>query len=630
MKLKVRWRSTVVSLLILVTTLSGCGSEKNQYRGAKEIAWSTGVNAENQYDNSLFYANDYESIPSCADPFILYDDDGWAYLYYTETSGGVLEAYRTQNFANWEFLGPVYERDSGYWGVGRFWAPKVAKNPADGKYYMYTSCSGTGEIGLPEGTSLDSKSPVFAPETKDRLHLTVLVSDSPSGPFKEWTGERPNVVKYYHGKEIGKGDTVTLTSGPIFDFANAPAGWETNKEYFESNGTNVFAQLDPYPFFDEDGTLYLYFTRSNDQNGSLNKQGTWGVKMMDMVTPDYSTLTRLIEPGYMTIGGEKSPNSMDHDAVNEGCYVQRHTTVKPDGTEVDMYYLTYSRNGYGDPYYSACLAVADSPLGFAKGSAEAKNGGFAKVPAEHGNPVHVINDAYDMFEATGNGMFFNIGDEEFIVSLATATNRTDKITQSRNLVIDRIVWEYNDTLGYDIPHSNGPTQASLQPVPAVYSGYKDIAGEANVTVENICDGYDKNNLTDGYVTIHSRDIAKEVLFNKDGVEITLEFDEPRAVRAVMVYNSCDVNNAFSKIDAIVFENDGERKIIRDVEFPEAYLTDDPQNGGNIRPGGAAVAEFDEMQVTKITIVITEKLVEFEEFLEDYLRIGISNIRILGK
>ncbi len=630
MRLKVKWKCIVAPLLILTITLSGCGSEKKQYRNAKEIAWSTGVNADNNYDNSLFYANDYESIPSCPDPFILYDDDGWAYLYYTETSGGVLEAYRTQNFANWEFLGPVYERESEYWGVGRFWAPKVVKNPTDNKYYMYTSCSGNGETGLPEGTSLDTNSPVFASEIRDRLHLTVLVSDSPSGPFKEWTGERPNVTKYYHGQEIGKGDTVTLTSGPIFDFANAPAGWESNKADFASNGTNIFAQLDPYPFFDKDGTMYLYFTRSNDLNSSLNKQGTWGVKMIDMVTPDYSTLTRLIEPGYMTIGGEKSPNSMDHDAVNEGCYVQHHITKKADGTEVAMYYLTYSRNGYGDPYYAACLAVADSPLGYAKGSAEAKNGGFAKVPPEHGNPIQVINDAYDMFEATGNGMFFKIGDEEFIVSLATATNRTDKTTKSRNLVIDRVVWEYNETLGYDIPHSNGPTQASLQPVPAVYSGYKDIAGEANVTVENMSGGCDKDALTNGYVTIHSRDVLKEVTFDGEGAEITLEFDEPRAVRAIMVYNSCDINSAFSKIDAIAFEGDGKQKVIRDVEFPETYLTGDPESGGNIRPGGAAVAEFDEMKVKKITIVITEKFVQFEDFLEEYQEIGISNIRILGK
>ncbi len=622
MRLKIRWKCLAMALVIAAAfSLSACGQEKI-------IPWSTGVNAEHDYDNSLFYSNDFEGIPSTPDPFILYDD-GWAYLYFTETGGGILEAYRSQNLANWEYLGVIYERNPSYWGVGRFWAPKVVKNPADGKYYMYTSCSGTGKIGLPEGTSLDSKSDLYASETMDRLHLTVLVSDSPAGPFTEWVGERPNIKKYYHGQEIGTGDTVTYTSGPIFDFANAPAGWETNKEHYANNGTNIFAQLDPYPFFDEDGTFYLYFTRSRDINDALHKQGTWGVRMIDMVTPDYTTLTRLIEPGYMTIGGERSPSSIDDNTVNEGCFMQRHTTVKPDGTEVSKYYLTYSRSGYGDPYYASCLAVADAPLGYPKGSKEAENGGFAKVPPEYGNPIQVINGNYDMFEATGNGMYFTMGDEQFIVSLATASNRTTPNVKSRNFVIDRVVWEYNEDLGWDIPHSNGPTQASLQPAPAVFSGYKDIAGEAAVTAENICDGSQKDNLVNGYVTIHSRDASKEVYFQKEGARITLEFDRPRNIRAVMVYNSHDINYAFSKIDAIVFENKGKKQVIRDIAFPQEYLTAAAEVGA-LRPGGAAVAEFEEIQAEKITITITGKFMEFEDFLEDYLKIAISNIRVLGE
>lgn len=617
----------VLSVLFAVTAFFGCNSRNEAYGDAKEIAWSDGYNDQGRYDSSLFYSNDFESVPVAADPYIFYED-GWFYLYSTEVSGGVLVGYRSRNLANWEYLGTIFQRQSNYWASACFWAPKVVKNPADGKYYMYTNCSGTGQIGLPEGTSLNSSSEVFAKQIEDRLHLTVLVADSPAGPFHEWTGKR-YIEKFYHGESLGwSEDEVTLTSGPIFDFANAPAAWETNKEHFESNGTNIFAQLDAYPFFDDDGTFYLYFVRSVDLNDRIGKHGVWGVKMLDMVTPDFNTLTRLTQPGYLTVGGERSPSSIDNSTINEGPCVRKHTTVKADGTKVSKYYLFYSRSGYGDPSYSACLALADSPLGYEKGSAEAENGGYVKLDPKYGNPVHMISN-HDMYNATGNAMYFSAEGEEFFVSLATVYNKTNPSVSVRNFIIDRMVWDYNDEIGFDIPHSNGPTQASLQPAPYVYSGYKDIAGDAKATATNIREGSSAESLTNGYVTIHERDEAKD-FYSTGSTEITLEFDTLRTVRAVMVYNSFNIDFAFKKIDYILLEGEKEKYIIRDVEYPEKYLTGLQELGGEMRAGGAAVAEFAELEVKRIRIGISEKFSMLGEILEDYAGIGISDIRILGK
>lgn len=621
-----------LSMLVWLTAFAGC----SQTGGMREIAWSDGVNAEGRYDNSLFYSNDFESVSVAPDPYIYYDDDGWFYLYSTEVTGGVLLGYRSRNLANWEYLGPIFQRSSSYWASGLFWAPKVVKNPADGKYYLYTSCAGTTQIGLPEGTSLSSSSEVFAKQTEDRLHLTVLVADSPAGPFHEWTGKR-QIQKFYHGEpQLNPDkndqnlwdDEVTLTSGPIFDFANAPAAWETNKEHFERNGTNVFAQLDAYPFFDDDGTFYLYFVRSIDMNDRIGKHGVWGVKMLDMVTPDFTTLTQLTQPGYLTPGGDRSPNSIDNTAVNEGPCVRRHTTKKADGTTVSKYYLTYSRSGYGDPRYSACLALADSPLGYAKGSEEAANGGFVKLDSKYGNPMHMISN-HDMYNATGNAMYFAAGGEEFLVSLATVYNNTNPAATSRNFIIDRIVWDYNEELGYDIPHSNGPTQASLQPAPYVFSGYKNIACEANVTATNMREGSSEKFLNDGYVTIHARDEEKD-FYSTGETEITLTFSSPRAVRAVMVYNSFNIDFAFKKIDSVLLEGEDGTYVIRDVAFPEKHLTGAVDMGGEIRPGAAAVAEFEELQVKRIRIKISEKISDIGEFIGEYAGIGITEIRVLGK
>lgn len=614
----------ILLLLFAVNAFYGCGQKKST-----EIAWSDGYNAHGRYDNSLFYSNDFESVPVAPDPYIFYED-GWFYLYSTEVSGGILVGYRSRNLANWEYLGAIYRRASNYWANGCFWAPKIVKNPADGKYYIYTNCSGTGQIGLPEGTSLNSDSEVFAKATEARLHLTVLVADSPAGPFREWTGKRI-IEKFYHGKSLGEAeDEVTLTSGPIFDFANAPAAWAVNKENYERNGTNVFAQLDAYPFFDDDGSFYLYFVRSVDDlhETRTGMHGVWGVKMKDMVTPDFNTLTQLTQPGFLTVGGSRSPGSVDDNTINEGPCVRKHTTTRADGTKVSKYYLSYSRSGYGDPKYSACLAIADSPLGYPKESLVAPNGGFVKLEPKYGNPMHMISN-HDLYNATGNAMYFSAGGEEFLVSLATVYNRTNPKTTSRNFIIDRIVWEYNEALGYDIPHSNGPTQASLQPAPYVYSGYRDIAGDAKVSATNMRERADVQALINGYVTIHERDSEKD-FYSTGSTEITLSFEAPRTVRAVMVYNSFNYDFAFKKIDYILLEGKNGSYIIRNVVYPESYLTGSEILGWEMRAGGAAVAEFEELEVSRITIKISEKFSKLDEQFEEYRGIGISNICILGK
>lgn len=623
-------KKIVYSLLVLILAFSFCSCAKksdDNTVGLTPLAWSDGVNDEGRYDNSLFYSNDFESVIVAADPYILYDD-GWFYLYSTETSGGVMVGYRSQNLANWEYLGEIFRKDPKYWATARFWAPKVVKNPADGKFYMYTCCStDSASVGFPEGTTAKNSSAIT-----DRLYLTVLVSDSPAGPFVEWTGKREKHVNYFHGEKLGAvGDEVTLTSGPMFDFAQSPAGWATNKDYFASNGTNIFAQLDACPFFDDNGDFYLYFVRSRDMNDNYGKQGVWGVKMLDMVTPDYETLTCLTQPGFISPGGEKSPSSIDDNAVNEGCFMQSHTTIKPDGTKEKKYYLTYSRSGFGDVNYSSCLAVADSPLGYEVGSSEAKNGGFVKLDPKYGNPYHMINSNYDMYTSTGNAMSFWADGEQFLVSLATVKNKTTPNRTSRNFIIDRVSWAYNEELGYDIPHSNGPTQGSLQPAPAVFSGYRNIAADATVKATNAKAGEDAAKLTDGFIAIHERDEDFDFHSAKGGMEITLEFSSAREVRAVMVYNTSNVIFAFSSIDYVILETENGKFIARDIEFPKRYLTEDISLGGTIRPGGAATLEFEAMKVKKITIKISQKFnTELEDIDEYYAGVAIADVKILGK
>ena len=66
----------------------------------------------------------------------------------------------------------------------------------------------------------------------------------------------------------------------------------------------------------------------------------FGVRMLDPVTPDLDTLVQLTKPYYKTVdGNEKHELSMKTGMVglDEGGYVQSHTTVRPDGTKVKKY-----------------------------------------------------------------------------------------------------------------------------------------------------------------------------------------------------------------------------------------------------------------------------------------------------
>ena len=112
---------------------------------------------------------------------------------------------------------------------------------------------------------------------------------------------------------------------------------------------------------------------------------------------------------------------------------------------------------------------------------------------------------------------------------------------------------------------------------------------------------------------------------------SLEFDTPRPVRAVMVYNSKNETDIFTSIDEIrlICEKGGKEKVyvIRDVPFPVERYANVTQAGEmtivrRLVPGATAYAEFDEVQVKRIEITIS--IPESNEC------VGISEIAVLGK
>ncbi len=97
--------------------------------------------------------------------------------------------------------------------------------------------------------------------------------------------------------------------------------------------------IDNSLFIDADGTPYLYFDRFND---GLN---VWVAELEeDLMTIRPSTLRPCI----------KRSQDWEFEGVNEGSFVIRHG---------DLYYMTYSGNGYTCPEYGIGVATAPSPLG---------------------------------------------------------------------------------------------------------------------------------------------------------------------------------------------------------------------------------------------------------------------------
>jgi hypothetical protein len=50
----------------------------------------------------------------------------------------------------------------------------------------------------------------------------------------------------------------------------------------------------------------------------------------------------------------------------------------------------------------------------------------------------------------------------------------------------------------------------------------------------------------------------------------------------------------------------------------------------LRPGGAAIAEFEELKVKKITIKVSEKFSDIGDMDDSMAGLAISDIQILGK
>lgn len=610
--MKKRIVSVGLAVLAAVTLLAaGCGEGKNYIKMSyyDEASYADGEDYSTINEN-LFYRN--ERKVDVADPCVVYVDDendadyGTYYLYGTTGNTGFF-CWKSDDLVNWEGVGyALLYRDlttpEGKAVSVDSWAPEVIYDGDADKWYMFFSST---------------------PKDSSNSYIPYIAEgDSPAGPF--------TLVDHI--------DSYTATDGtPLKDIENI----ETDNSYYyqrymtfdpyqmsqamENLGlgdmdatSDVLRAIDFHPYVDSaTGDKYLYF------NTSVNSY-IMGIKMNSWAEPDYSTLTIIAKPGYSTpSAAEKDvPNEMN-TSVNEAAWITEHN---------GKYYLTYSTNSYKDKTYQVCQAVADSPLGE-----------FRKLTEKEGGILLSADAALrDDVSGTGHSSIINAGGQYYIVY--HKHNSISEGGSSRHVAVDEIEWiTVKDAQGndLDVMYANGPT-TSVQPLPEFASEYKNVAPEAEVSATSLSGDSSVSCLTDGLLSVNRyanydmvETYVKETCFTAE-TTITLTFDDYKTIRALMIYNSKNMESAFYNIERVEFDcrlEDGTlaTKYIDGLVFDwDAYTSTDDIDV--IRPAASAIAEFDEIECNEIRITIspaTEEQIPVHGY-NDMAELAVSEIRVLGK
>lgn len=630
----------------------------NDGSGDGDVMWVS--EEEDPVNGGWFYmySTKYGGVPSTEDGKTPTKENGDAAYYpYVLTS-------RSRDLVDWEMCGAV---DNCYslklsmdtWVASSMYAPECIRNPKDGKYYLYyTARSKTNNAELREKGAryTDSKN------ANDRFYIGVAVSDSPCGPFLPCTSEN-----MYGGADKANlnGYVLSEINPTIMVDEECDALFYTdefrNASDFSSRD-EVFAIIDASPFFDENGDLYLYFARhSSSKNPAGNN--VWGVKMKDMVSPDYTTLSCLFR-GCYTSNYTNTPMLGNKDASLGKKFVRteylgetqcdpdkpRHLarswasyTTYADGTESNdaqsefdlieapnvmmtkdkdgktVYVCSYAMGGVdrvaGD--YDCKAAYSYDPLK-----------GFIKPNVEDGAFILGVDPSVNDFMSNlGHISFVEAGEELWIAHWQRQTPFAGR-DQGRLYALSACSLQYMENTGIYMPVANGPT-TSLQPKAEVATGYKNVAKQAKITVSNGKDETVKY-LNDGMWVTRGEHAAKEFHAERGTTEITFTFDSPVTVRGILIYNSYTTNNAFKNISLIQFDlaetpkwHKGEETkcFIKNLPYnAAAYLT----SMGNLQPGSAAVATFNEIKVTGITISV-----QASDLYNEQGELRISEIVVLG-
>lgn len=666
-----------VALLLTVCLLSGfsfasCATSGNETNEKlvkmsyyDECDYEEGA-SKSIINENLFYRNQYthgESVDG-ADPSVMRitdpDDPNYGKYVLNVTSNGArlaVSAFLSDDLVHWEELGTIMcaeddgEGEKAYVLYQNVWAPEMIYDEESGKYYLFFSASPRNKPGVTayENDYNSSTSYIF---NKSYYHMSfVAVSDSYAGPFE--LIDHAATYKYPDGTPMMNEDGTINEKSPsapidhveIQDNAQGYAYflryttfdpyriWKAIeesedkylRELLDYEPIDLMRGIDFSPFVDRNGDKYLYFVCVKDSHYSNNRSSyVLGIKMNSWTDPDYSTISRLTRYGYYEVDDidedvAKSTVENTDALVNEGPRM-----IERNG----KYYLTLSINRYSTRAYKVIQAVSDSPLG-----------PFRKLTDEEGG-VLIGSDNIDDISGPGHHALIELDGEIYIVYHA----HVDALAggSSRYVCLDKVEWmTVKDKYGNDLEvmYTNGPTNKTVQPLPEAVSGYRNIAPEATVKAKNLLKTSNVKYLTDKYLELATGNnlaltdaYVRPAEFSKE-TTITLTFNEYKTVRAIMIYNSNWIENAFYDIARIEFtyDDNGAEK----VKFIENLAFDWEANSSSMmsmRTLGAAIAEFNEIKVKEIRIKVKPATLDqiMMHDTEAAAQLAIGEIVVLGK
>lgn len=710
-----------VLALLMLLALAGCGEEKENGATTTLEGFSLGhydaaetASLESQY----FYRNDLNIIGGDADiEWVPEERDaeygGWYYLY---TSGNVangmntywkegatqsastreqaaqrvdhkasLTVLRSRDLNDWELCGAVDDGFSAYfesdsWVKSHAWAPEVIYDANTQKYYMYFNALSYENYGeVTEDMQYGNSQNNFF----DTFYICVMQSDSPVGPFR--IVESEDFYASLTVDEMNDAQKATYESTGLKSNLNGKVlthrNPTINMTYDLGITDEIFSIIDISPFFDDDGTLYLSFVRHISTGHTHNCM--WMIRMKDMVTPDYDSLTMIGMINYEYVTNENLEGLTGAVRADESAYTFHNCFAIPStatyaadlrekleaaktagntaiiindetgeaeswtrdtgGTWVKdgwsdegtinegphmwkvngRYFYMYSPRGFASPNYDALQSISDTGV----------MGPYYKLPQM---PGAIMSRGFGMYindymSGTGHHAFVEAEGELFCIYYAHADpySGSTSATDGRFYAVDRVCVVEDETYG-TLLAGKGPTQ-TVQYKPTTYTGLSNIASLATVSATN-CDESTLQYLTDDFFVCHEYYADREFTANGQ-TTITLTFSSPVTISALMIYNTLDYDHAFAGIESVQFRlaeapewidpaySDLRTCYIKDIGFNEEYIDTAMRK---IRMGASSAVSFDEITVTEISITVSAKISDVDSAIK------ISDIVVLGK
>lgn len=385
----------------------------------------------------------------------------------------------------------------------------------NGKYYVTATCDGKG-YDIYSSTDLvdwTKEGRIFTSSANEgwvrsSLWQPQIVIGSDGNYYLYYCGNNDN-----NSLRIGVAVSDTIT-GPYKDALDTPL-----LPY------NV-ATIDPNLFTDDDGRMYLYFSRDCSEN-IVDGHHTSQLYCIEMES--YTKIKEDMDPVLLVTPEQDWELASGDYLWNEGPDMLKH-----DG----KYYLFYSGGCYANSTYAIGYAVSDSPMG-----------PFVKY---ENNPVIASTDSVS---GPGNNSFFTTLDgEELYTCYHTHTIKSIG-GGNRKVTIDRCGFRQDGSF-----YVNGPTTTNQTP----YSGHTDLVKvvPTAVTAKGTIDGRSPYALIDGETLNSKNEDQYEWRASGHGDEkVYAEFDfgDAKSIDCIYIYGSSDADYEAGSIN-IVFDDGTIQKV----------------------------------------------------------------------